>query len=103
MDYSDWFEARAEARGEAMKEYAEESDEYFTIEEIEEKILNGDFDYKIKERIKTATKDDPNLKSMVWVTIFKPDKMPNAEAITKALEKLDRDYWWIYGEYWKKR
>lgn len=38
----------------------------------------------------------------VEVTITKPYEMGNGEAITLALEQLNRDYWWLYGEFWKK-
>lgn len=50
------------------------------------------------------TRNNRKLKEkQVHVFVDKHPSTSNAEAITMALETLNKQYWWVYGEDWKAK
>lgn len=50
------------------------------------------------------TRNNKDLKlGEVKVIVEKHPEQTGAEAITLALEALNRQYWWVYGENWKRK
>ena len=49
---SEYYEAKREARDEAMREWADDSDDYLTEDDFLDKLLEGKYDDAVIERMK---------------------------------------------------
>jgi len=53
---SEYYEAKREARDEAMREWANDSDDFLTEDDFLEMLLEGKFDNAVIERMKNIQK-----------------------------------------------